>query len=278
MCMRCDEPLLGPYLSKLPVELLLDISLTLCISSQRDYAALVLVSRTLRDVCRLSCLPVVPVVLETPDKTTQFANYLAADKVVAPLIRRLWIVQDSRGIIPKCTNLVALACDGRDLVHITSCGTFQHTQLVDLTIMGLWNFWSQFLRTKHARVLCSQLEKMWLLDHLFLHGIDLGWLSSLKMLIYWSIELRGSQKQFKKELGLLKALPELRKLQLLMLSPSDSTLSRLGDIGDPRLEVVSWGKRNEKVEWASQGMVNISGLLLRCVFQGSSLQRFGFEC
>lgn len=252
--MRCDEPLLGPYLSKLPAELLLNISLNLCISSQRDYTTLVLVSRTLRYLCRLTCLPVVPVVLGTPEKATQFANYLAADEDVAPLIRRLWITQDYHGIISKCTNLVALACDGHNLVQITSCDTFHHTQLVDLTIMGLWNFWVQFLGTKHAQVLCTQLEKMCLLDHLFLHGVKLGWLSSLKKLMYWSIELRGGQKQFKNELGLLDALPELEKLQLLMLSPSNSVFSQLEDINNPRLEVVSWGKRNETMEWARQGM------------------------
>jgi len=52
----------------------------------------------------------------------------------------------------------------------------------------------------------------------------------------------------------LEALPGPGKLQLLMLSPSDSVFSQLKDIGDARLEVVSWGKQNETMGWINQGM------------------------
>jgi len=244
--MGCYEPPLGPYLSKLPAELLLDISLTLCTSAQKDYTTLILVSRKPREVCRLKCLAVVPVVLKTPEKVTQFANYLAANEDAAALIRRLWILQDHHDIISKCINLVALACDGHDFVQITSRDMFQHTQLVDLTIMGLWNFWAQFLGTEHAQLLCTQLENLWLLDHLSLHGVDLKWLSSLKKLTYSPIELRGGRKQFKKGcwkrfqgrancscsccLPQTRSFPSLRILAMLgwKLFPGGSRMKRWG--------------------------------------------------
>lgn len=253
--MSCDGTLLGPFISRLPTELLLEILLGLCASSQREYATLLLVSRTLRDICRLTCLPVISVVLETPEKAAQFAEYLTADEDVAPLVRRLWIVEGYPGVVSKCTNLVALACEGLDLLQITSCDTFQHRHLVDLTFMGSWRSWVQFWQSKHAQVLCGQLEKLWLLDYLTIQGMKVHWLSALKELIYWSMELLGAGvQQFKKELRLLDVLPELRKLTLIMLSPSHSVFSQVQEIGDPRLEVVSWGERNEVTEWVNRRM------------------------
>lgn len=247
-----DENLLGPYLSRLPRELLLEIALILSSSSQGDYAALLLVSRTLHDLCRLTCLPVVPIALETPQKTVQFYNYLAMDDDIAPRVRRLWIIKDQYGILNKCTNITTLACDGHDLIPIISSDEFRHTQLTSLTIMGLWDFWVRFVGAEYGRVLCGQLHSLWLLDHLFLHGIDMEWLPSLKELAYWSIEQRDGRSQFQSEIDLLKRLPTLKRLRILMRSPSWSVFLQLGRIKDRRLEVVSWGKRSEVVEWICQ--------------------------
>ncbi|KAF9447307.1 hypothetical protein P691DRAFT_671796 [Macrolepiota fuliginosa MF-IS2] len=241
-------------LPTLPTELVLEIASILCASSQRDYTTLLLVSRTLRDFCRLTYLPVVPIVLTTPQRTAQFAGYLRTDSDIAPRIRRLWITKDDYGIIPQCTNLTTLTCDGNDLIPIISSDIFYHTQLTNLTIMGLWEFWTRFVGAKKGRTLCGQLQKLWLLDHLFLRGIQMEWLSSLKELSYWSVELYGRQDQFKGELETLNALPRLKKLQVYMRSPSPSIFSQLCRINDRRLEVISWGKRSEVAEWIDQSI------------------------
>lgn len=252
--MKIDETTLGPYLSRLPTELLLEIAFILCAQSQKNYVILLRVSRTLRDLCKLACLPVVPIVLDTPHRTTQFADYLRTGDQLAPRVRRLWIFRDHCGVISTCTNIVALTCDGHDLIPVTSSDPFRHTQLTDLTIMGLWDFWTPFASSKYGRSLCGQLHRLWLLDHLFLRGIEIEWLTSLRELTYWTIELREDRSQFKRELELLDALPGLARLRVLMRSPSPFVFSQLRQISDRRLEVISWGKRNEVVEWINQSV------------------------
>ncbi|KAF5360777.1 hypothetical protein D9756_004598 [Leucocoprinus leucothites] len=232
---------LGPLLSKLPRELVLEVTLTLCSFSQNSYANILLVCRPLYNLCRLNCLSAVPVVLQTHHQATLFAEYLQATPSAAPRIRRLWIIKDLHNIIPQCTNLYSLACDGHDLVPISSSETFHHTHLNDLTIMGLWDFWSPFLKARHSRTLCGKLQKLWLLDHLFLRGVAMEWWSSLRELYYWSIEGRGGRDQFQDEVDLLKSLPALEKFGVIMHSPSPSVFRQLAQIGDARLGVVAWG-------------------------------------
>ncbi|EKM79086.1 hypothetical protein AGABI1DRAFT_113707 [Agaricus bisporus var. burnettii JB137-S8] len=243
---------LGPYLSRLPTELVLEIVITYSSISQKDYASLLLTSRLLYDLCRLTCLPFVPIVLQTSLRTAQFADYLDIDDEIAPRVRRLWIMKDQHSIIPRCTNLTTLACDGHDLIPTISSNDFYHTQLTNLTIMGLWDFWLPFTNAKYGRVLCGQLDKLRLLDHLFLHNVDMKWLASLKELTYWSIEVRGGHSQFNSELSLLDALPTLQKLRILMRNPSSGVYGQLGRIIDRRLEVVAWGKQSEVTEWICQ--------------------------
>ncbi|KXN84616.1 hypothetical protein AN958_12297 [Leucoagaricus sp. SymC.cos] len=243
--------LLGPYFSRLPIELVLEIAFTTCSSLQSNYATLLLLCRRFFELCRLSCLPFVPVVLETVTQIGQFAEYLDRNQYAAPCIRQLWMVKDYHDILFKCTNLVSLACDGHDLVPIVSADTFRHTALTNLTIMGLWDFWAPFVRARHGRTLCGQLHKLWLLDHLFLRGIETEWLDELRELYYWSIEGRGKD-QFRDEVGLLKGLKRLERFGVIMHCPSSSVFRQLEEIGDRRLEVVEWGKRSEVVEWMGQ--------------------------
>ena len=240
---------LRPCLSGLPAELILEIALTSCASSQRCYANILSVCRLFYNLCRLPCLSVVPVVLETPHQTKLFAEFLQTNPAAALRIRRLWIIKDFHDIIPQCINLNALACDGHDLLPITSGELFQHKCLCDLTIMGLWDFWSPFVKSRHGRSLCGQLQRLWLLDHLFLRGVEVEWWSSLRELYYWSIERRGACDQFRDEVVLLGALSTLRKFGVIMHSPSPTIFRQLMQVKDPRLQVVSWGKRRELVEW-----------------------------
>jgi hypothetical protein len=118
--------------------------------------------------------------------------------------------------------------------------------------MGLWDFWVPFTNAKYGPVLCGQLDKLWLLDHLFLHNVDMKWLASLKELMYWSIEVRGGHYQFLSELSLLNALPTLKRLRILMRCPSRRVYGQLGEIIDRRLEIVAWHKQSEVAEWICQ--------------------------
>jgi hypothetical protein len=121
--------------------------------------------------------------------------------------------------------------------------------------MGLWDFWAPFVKSKHGRTLCEQLYKLWLLDHLFLRGVENDWWSSLRELYYWSIEGRNiTQAQFHDEVILLNALPKLERFGVIMHAPSPHVFQQLRRVGDSRLEIIPWGKRSEIAEWKSQRM------------------------
>lgn len=126
--------------AELPIEIVLQIVSICASSSQSSYRALVLTSRTLRDVVRLECIPLVPVTLTTVHQIHAFLDFIAASPELASCIRYLWIIpsdgtsyEGCRYIVNFCTNVESLACTSTTL-FTTICGSYRHTKCIHLTV------------------------------------------------------------------------------------------------------------------------------------------------
>lgn len=139
-------------------------------SSQSSYRSLVLTSRIMREVVRLECLPLVPVILTKAYQLCSFLKFISSSPEIALSIRFLsTILSDSKTnghcvfILRQCTNIESLACDFYTLYNLCSDSTFHHLRCTHLTLKGRSIQWNQLLPTVNYRSFAKQLSSLHLI-------------------------------------------------------------------------------------------------------------------
>ncbi|TFK63130.1 hypothetical protein BDN72DRAFT_847967 [Pluteus cervinus] len=163
-----DATLESSILGHLPLEILLEILLSVCASSQAGYCALTSVSKQLRQLLHQDGLRVVPVTLEEISQLHAFKCFLSAYPGIGQEVRYLWIMDRgyARGtgfvepIILACNRVVSLACSTKTLGVICSQPTLEHVHCKELTLVEPWHRWMTLLPHPHTAQFCNQITHL----------------------------------------------------------------------------------------------------------------------
>ncbi|KAJ7279004.1 hypothetical protein C8J57DRAFT_151964 [Mycena rebaudengoi] len=156
---------IGPFpLERLPVEIQLDI-LKMATTKYSTYAALMSTSHEMAALARLECVPEL-LVLSTRASAMSFLQCITVHPGVGERIRQLWFFpgitsQEAHTagatIIRTCSGLERLACFPDVVITMCASETFEHTSLVDLTLVDPIMPWERLMGARHGMKLFKQL-------------------------------------------------------------------------------------------------------------------------
>ncbi|KAJ6615399.1 hypothetical protein B0H10DRAFT_2041246 [Mycena sp. CBHHK59/15] len=159
---------IGPFpFDGLPVEIALVI-LKMATTKSGTYAVLMRTSRSLAGLVRLECVPEM-VVLNNRPSAMSFYQCVTLHPGVGAGVKQLWFSPGitrqqaqtiGAAIINACGNLERLMCLPEDLVNMCSLAFFQHTALVDVTLVDPIIPWDRLLGAPHGAALFRQITAL----------------------------------------------------------------------------------------------------------------------
>ncbi|TFK19633.1 hypothetical protein FA15DRAFT_167219 [Coprinopsis marcescibilis] len=241
----------------LPPEIIIEISLLGSAFSQKSYRSILLTSRMMHRLARLSCIQAVPIRIGA-FALRSFQNLLERYPELAPQVRHLWITGTSErvaNIVTACVNLVTLACSSYVFVSTVSAyaearpedgamlpGEIRHRLIRELTLFDNWDCWSYLAQANGGTGLqiCRNITHLRVHDNL---APDFP-TSEFRSLTHFSSSSRPLGMTFPHEIQILQSLERLTSIvnctYFWKLQPPDER-TELTRKHDKRLRFIYFG-------------------------------------